>query len=162
MFPAMGKRITSSSNPQNNSPHETLHASEGKGSYCLNLDHWAQSWAGFPKLDVPVGEKIVEEFKPFLQALGDAGYSKKTLKRYADFLWALGGEVIRHVNEEPADRKLPARELLLRHIDETGGPYWPHAYNARDRNAFNSVCRRLYRFMTTGVLSRPTTKREEP
>ena len=99
----------------------------------MDLDRWAESWAGFPKLDVPVGEKIVEEFKPFLQALGDAGYSNKTLKRYADFLWALGGEVIRHVNEEPADRKLPARELLLRHIDETGGPYWPHVYNASDR-----------------------------
>ena len=117
-------------------------------SYCKDLDRWPQSWAGFPDLDVPVGERILEEFKPFLLSLTEKGLTKKTVKQYADYLWALGGELIRHVNEEEADRKLPARKLILNHIDETGGPYWPHAHNEHDRDAYDSVCRRLYQFIT--------------
>ncbi|MHB8408307.1 MAG: hypothetical protein ACYDHY_09515 [Acidiferrobacterales bacterium] len=117
-------------------------------AYCKDIDRWPQGWAGFPELDVPVGQRIVEEFKPFLLALIDQGRAQKTVKKYADYLWALGGELIRHVNEIEADRKLPTRKLILNHIDETGGPYWRHAHNARDREAYDSVCRRLYHFMT--------------
>ena len=117
-------------------------------AYCKDLDRWPESWAGFPELDVPVGERILEEFQPFLLALIEKGLTKKTVKKYADYLWVLGGELIRHVNDEEKDRALPARELILDHIDETGGPYWRQAHNEHDRDAYDSVCRRLYQFMT--------------
>lgn len=132
-------------------------------AYCKDLDRWPESWAAFPELDVPVGQRIVEEFKPFLSALINSGRSRKTVKRYADYLWALGGELIRHVNEEEADRKLPPRQLILDHIDETGGPYWPHAHNQQDRDAYDSVCRQLYQFMTGATHEiAPTNSSEDP
>jgi hypothetical protein len=135
--------------PKHSSSRAHTRAATRLTAYCKDLDRWPQSWAGFPELDVPVGERIVEEFKPFLLQLIQQDRAGKTVKKYADYLWVLGGELIRHVNEEEEkDRTLPARELILHHIDETGGPHWRHAQNERDRHAFDSVCRRLYRFMT--------------
>jgi hypothetical protein len=143
----MDKRKESISQRQSGPSQAALSPSAVLGVYRIDLDRWASSWAGFPELDIPIGNGIVEEFRSFLLALIEDGSSRKTTKRYADYLWALGGEVIRHVNGEPSDRNFPARELLLRLIDKTGGPAWPHAYDARDLDAYHSACRRLYRFM---------------
>ena len=46
--------------------------------YCKDIDRWAESWAGFPDLDVPVGERIVAEFTPFLLAVIAERRTKKT------------------------------------------------------------------------------------
>ncbi len=44
------------------------------------------------------------------------------MKKYADYLWVLGGELIRRVSTDEKVRKLPAWMLVLKYIDETGGP----------------------------------------
>ena len=46
--------------------------------YCKDIDRWAESWAGFPDLDIPVGERIAAEMKPFLLALIAERRTKKT------------------------------------------------------------------------------------
>ena len=117
-------------------------------TYCKDIDRWPESWAGFPDLDVPVGERIVAEFTPFLLALISERRTKKTVKKYADYLWALGGELIRHVSTDEKARKLPARTLILKHIDETGGPLWRHARDEQEHAVYDAVCRRLYQFLT--------------
>ena len=38
----------------------------------------------------------------------------KTVKKYADYLWVLGGELIRRVSTDEKARKLPARTLILK------------------------------------------------
>jgi len=116
--------------------------------YCKDIDRWAESWAGFPDLDVPVGERIVAEFTPFLLALIAERRTKKTVKKYADYLWVLGGELIRRVLTDEKARKLPARTLILKHIDETGGPLWRHARNEQEHAVYDAVCRRFYQFLT--------------
>ena len=116
--------------------------------YCKDIDRWAESWAGFPDLDVPVGERIVAEFTPFLLALIAERRTKKTVKKYADYLWVLGGELIRRVSTDEKARKLPARTLILKHIDETGGPLWRHARDEQEHAVYDAVCRRFYRFLT--------------
>ena len=118
-------------------------------AYCKDIDRWAESWAGFPDLDVPVGERIVAEFTPFLLALISERRTKKTVKKYADYLWALGGELIRHVSTDEKARKLPARTLILKHIDETGGPLWRHARDEQEHAVYDAVCRRFYQFLTS-------------
>ncbi len=117
-------------------------------TYCKDIDRWAESWAGFPDLDVPVGERIVAEFTPFLLAVIAERRAKKTVKKYADYLWVLGGELIRRVLTDEKARKLPARTLILKHIDETGGPLWRHARDEQEHAVYDAVCRRFYQFLT--------------
>ena len=117
-------------------------------TYCKDIDRWAESWAGFPDLDVPVGERIVAEFTPFLLAVIAERRTKKTVKKYADYLWVLGGELIRRVSTDEKARKLPARTLILKHIDETGGPLWRHARDEQEHAVYDAVCRRFYQFLT--------------
>ena len=74
------------------SPRASSDALATLKTYCRDIDSWPQSWAGFPDLDVPVGERIVAEFTPFLLALISERRTKKTVKKYADYLWVLGGE----------------------------------------------------------------------
>ena len=73
---------------------------------------------------MPVGERIVAEFTPFLLALIDERRTKKTIKKYADCLWVLGGEIIRRTHFEERDRRLSGRALLLKYVHERGGPLW--------------------------------------
>ncbi len=117
-------------------------------SLCKDIDQWPQSWAGFPE-DVAVGKTLLAIFKDFLNQQIANGRAKSTIKRHADYLWVLGGEIIREVcNEEDHDSgSLSGKALLLHHIDEEGGPYWRDASDEQELNAYDSVCRMLYKWM---------------
>lgn len=141
----MTKRATSSGQ---DASQGLLDATAKLAAYCKDVDRWPESWAFFPDLDGPVGERIVAEMKPFLLTLIAKHRTKKTVKKYADYLWALGGELIRHVVTDEKARRLPARTLILRHIDETGGPLWRHARDEQEHAAYDAVCRAFYRFLT--------------
>lgn len=115
--------------------------------YCKDIDKWADSWE-IDEGDIKIGHSIVEQFKPFIISLIEKGLSKKTVKLYRDYLWALGGELVRQINDNESERILSARELILKHIDDCGGPYWRHAYNEADEEKYNSACKKFFRFMT--------------
>lgn len=115
--------------------------------YCKNIDEWADSWQ-IDEDDIKIGRDVVEQFKPFIIILIEKGISKKTVKSYRDYLWALGGELIRQINEDESERRLSAKELILRHVDEHGGPYWCHAYDESDDARYDSVCRKFFKFIT--------------
>lgn len=115
--------------------------------YCKNIGEWADSWE-IDEGDIKIGEGIVEQFKPFIISLIEKGLSKKTIKLYSTYLWVLGGELIRQVNEDEDERQLTVRELILKHADNCGGPYWCHANNEADEEKYNSVCRKFFRFIT--------------
>ncbi|MHB1943187.1 MAG: hypothetical protein ACYCP0_09070 [Acidiferrobacteraceae bacterium] len=85
------------------------------------------------------------EFTPFLLALIAERRTQKTVKKYADYLWVLGSELIRRVRVTESARKLPARTLILKHIDEAGERLWRHARNGQE----HAVWRRLYQFLTS-------------
>src|SRR5687768_3206704 len=71
--------------------------------YCRGLDNWPRSWQGWKK-DLPPGEKLVHCFRPFLEELVGSDLSPKTIQKHVDNLWALGGEIIRDLNENPSLR----------------------------------------------------------
>ena len=114
------------------------------------MEEWSKNWAGV-EIDVKIGRAIIEQFKPFVVHLFDKKLSKKTIKMYLSYLAALGGELIRQVNDNSKERKLSARELILKYVNVDGGPYWRHAYNEQDNLKYNSVCKRLFRFMTENI-----------
>lgn len=118
--------------------------------YCDCMEEWPENWAG-EEIDVKIGCAIIEQFKPFIVHLIDKKLSNKTIKTYLSYLAALGGELIRQVNDDSKERKLPARDLILKYVDDCGGPYWRHAYNEQDDLKYNSVCKRLFKFMTENI-----------
>lgn len=119
-------------------------------SICKDIDQWPQNWAGFPH-DVPVGDKLVALFKDFLNQQIDKGRTKSTIKRHADYLWILGGEIIREICNDDEDDEaytLSGKTLLFQYIGDEGGPYWVDAPSEQELVAYDSVCRLLYKWMT--------------
>ena len=51
--------------------------------------------------DLPPGEQLVACFRPFLEYLAASDLSPKTIQKHVDNMWALGGEFIRDLNDDP-------------------------------------------------------------
>jgi hypothetical protein len=115
--------------------------------YCRGLDTWPRSWMGWEK-DLPPGEELVACFRPFLEDLVASDLSPKTIQRHVNNLWALGGEIIRDLNENPSLRRKSIEQILDDRIDEEGGPL-VYALELEEplQRAFDSTCRKLYRFL---------------
>jgi hypothetical protein len=115
--------------------------------YCRDLNSWPRSWMGEEK-DIPPGEKVVACFRPFLAALAASDLSPKTIQKHVDNLWALGGEIIRTLNETPSLRRKSIEEILDDRIDEEGGPL-VYALESEElqQRSLDSTCRKLYLFL---------------
>ena len=95
--------------------------------------------------DLLPGQQLLELFHPFLEHLAASNLSPKTIQRHVDNMWALGGEFIRDLHFDPAMRKKPAKQGLLKMI-ECGGPLLYHGGEA-EQNSFDSTCRKFRRFL---------------
>jgi hypothetical protein len=115
-------------------------------AYIRDLDRWPRSWMGLGK-DLPPGEQLLTEMKPFIEDLGSSNLSPKTIRRHVDNLWLLGGEIIRDLHEDPPLRKLSAERLLRKAVYEDGGPLIHNGSEAEQRS-FDSTCRKLHRFLS--------------
>ncbi len=109
------------------------------------IDEWPESWAGFEH-DIPVGKVILKEFQVFLHEQ-HSRLSRKTLKDYGDYLWALGGEIIRDTSENKVTEGDLDNDFLLKYVDAFGGPYWRHAVSEQDHERYDSICRRFYKYL---------------
>jgi hypothetical protein len=98
--------------------------------------------------DIPPGEKLVACFQPFLAALAASDLSPKTIQKHVDNLWALGGEIIRDLNETPSPRKQSIEQIPDDRIDEEGGPL-VYALESEElqQRSLDSTCRKLYLFL---------------
>jgi hypothetical protein len=124
--------------------------------YCRGLDDWPHSWMGWEK-DLPPGEELVASFRPFLEHLVRSALSPKTIQTHVDNLWLLGGEVIRHLNQDPSLRKLPAERLLQHVIGDDGGPL-VHNGSEEEQSSFDSTCRKLHRFLSLHSARQPAAR----
>jgi len=98
--------------------------------------------------DVPPGEKLVACFRPFLEYLVTrTDLSPKTIQKHVDNLWALGGEIIRDLNETPSLRKKKIEQILFDVIDDDGGPLIYGVSSEQQQRSFDSTCRKLQRFL---------------
>jgi len=68
--------------------------------------------------DLPVGEKLVACFQPFLEDSLASELSPKSIQRHVDHVWALGGEIIRDLNENPSLRRKPVEQILDDRFDD--------------------------------------------
>jgi len=99
--------------------------------------------------DLPLGERLVACFRPFLETLVASDLSPKTIQRHVDNLWALGGEIIRGLNENPSLKRKRIEQILDDRIDDDGGPL-VYALESEEllQRSFDSTCRRLHRFLS--------------
>ena len=98
--------------------------------------------------DLPPGEKLVACFRPFLQELIASDLSPKTIQRHVDNLWALGGEIIRDLHENPSLRKKRIEEVLAERIDDEGGPLvYAMESEEQQQRSLDSTCKKLHRFL---------------
>ena len=102
---------------------------------------------GFEK-DLPPGEKLVACFRPFLEHLVASGLSRKTIRKHIDNLWVLGGEIIRDLNEDPSQRKVPVERILFDLVDDEGGPLIHGGASEEEQRSLDSTCRKLRRFLS--------------
>ena len=98
--------------------------------------------------DLPPGEKLVARFRPFLEALVVSDLSPKTIQKHVDNLWALGGEIIRDLNENPSLRRKNIEQILEDRVDDEGGPLVYGVDSEEQQRSFDSTCRKLYRFLS--------------
>jgi hypothetical protein len=98
--------------------------------------------------DLPPGEKLVACFRPFLQALAGSDLSPKTIQKHVDNLWALGGEIIRDMNETSSLRRKSIDEILDHRIDDEGGPL-VYALESEEtlQRSLDATCRKLHLFL---------------
>jgi hypothetical protein len=115
--------------------------------YCRDLNGWPRSWMGWEK-DLPPGEKVVACFRPFLEHLVSSDLSPETIQKHVDNVWALGGEIIRDLNESPSLRRKSIEGILTETIHGEGGPLLSSAASEEQQRSFDSTCRKLHQFLS--------------
>ena len=83
--------------------------------------------------------------RPFLEHLAASDLSPKTIQKHVDNMWALGGEFIRDLHNDPSLRKKPVERVLSGMIGY-GGPLLYHGGEDEQRS-FDSTCRKFRRFL---------------
>lgn len=116
----------------------------GLEHYCRDLNGWPRSWMGLEK-DLPPGEQLVTLLRPFLEHLAASNLSPKTIQKHVDNVWALGGEFIHDLHNDPALRRRTVDQVLSKMI-EFGGPLLYDGGEDQQRS-FDSTCRKLRRFL---------------
>lgn len=105
---------------------------------------WPKSWAGTAD-DIPIGETIVNEMKPFITHLASKRLTAATVRRHLDNCWVIGGEIIRHINYYPEMAKTEPCTLLLDSIRAGEAPL-VHDASEEEQRAFDATARKLLRF----------------
>lgn len=117
---------------------------------CAKLNAAMDAWPGAWKVtdgDVTMGRRIVEGMRPFVVALVAKGMSRRTINRHLNNLWLLGGEIIARAHRDARLHRKKEQELLQTFVDDEGGPLCQHNTTEAEQRAFDSTCRRLYRFL---------------
>ena len=118
--------------------------------YVKDIEKWPESWM-IDRPDLATGQALLAVLEPFIQHLVDWGLSKRTFKRHADNLWALGGEIISRVNSNPPQREQSARSLVMDSIDDEGGPILSDAFSPDAQQSFDTTCRKPHRFLKSSA-----------
>jgi len=109
------------------------------------MNEWPESWAGDTK-DEPIGRAIVELMRPFVVHLQTQGLTRTTVRRHLDNLWAIGGEIIREINDHRKLRSKPPEQLLLDAIEYGEAPPLSSANETEQRSA-DSTARKLLLYL---------------
>jgi len=112
------------------------------------IDSWPSTWKICHE-DIEYGKKIIKLMKPFIEALSDT-FSPRTVKRYADNLWLLGGFAIELINRDKKNRHGEPCFFLTTFIDSFDGPLI-HDLSEEEQRSFDSTCRKFYKYLVENI-----------
>jgi hypothetical protein len=72
----------------------------------------------------------------------------KAIQKHVDNLWALGGKIIRDLNENLSLRRKSIEQILGDRIDDEGGPLIYGMDSEKHQRSFDATCRKLNRFLS--------------
>lgn len=111
-----------------------------------DLYKWPRSWMGSKK-DFEYGKKLLPFMEEFINHLMGQNLSRKTLKEYIDYLWLLGGTIIKDVCIYKGYKTEPL-EKLMEAIEGHG--CLPEGYEnmtARELASFKRMCSKFEEFL---------------
>jgi hypothetical protein len=109
------------------------------------MEQWPNSWAG-SDADIPVGNGLVAEMRPFIVHLCSLGLVRSTVRNHLDNCWAIGGEIIRDVVMQSGNRRLPPKKLLLDAIALGDAPL-VYGASEEEQRGFDATARKLWKFL---------------
>jgi hypothetical protein len=111
-----------------------------------DLGKWPESWMGTEK-DLEYGKKLLPFMEKFIHCLMGQGLSRKTLKDYVDWVWLLGGGIIKEVSLYRNYKKDPAKKLLET-VEGGGCPPGDYESMAKSELAgFKKMCGHFEEFL---------------
>jgi hypothetical protein len=108
----------------------------------LDLDKWPGSWMGTEK-DLRYGKELLPFMEKFIHYLMTQGLSRKTLKEYVDWIWLLGGGIIKEVSICREYKKNPAKKLMEA---VEGGGRLPDGHEEMSKGELESFARMCGKF----------------
>jgi hypothetical protein len=112
---------------------------------CPDFNDWPVRWHEVAE-DVPYGRGLLDAMRLFVVHLIDSGLKDKTIRNHMDYLWLLGGEVIRSVSLNE-DYNIPPAEKLRRSVDKEGGIYCRHLGSELEEVSYQATARKLHKFL---------------
>ena len=106
---------------------------------------WPDRWKGLEE-DKIYGERLLKYFEPFVYQLAISSLTIKTIKKHIDNLWLAGGELIREVSMNGEYGRSPL-DLISANFGMDGGPYCRHLETVDELRAYDSSCRKFYKFL---------------
>ena len=111
-----------------------------------SIDGWPASWS-YEARNESFGRELVRALRPFLASIASSSLAETTLRRHFANAWQLGGEVVRAASQDSVLVRLEGPELLLRFVDEEGGPILSSYASEAEQRAFDSTCRKVFKFL---------------
>lgn len=111
-----------------------------------DFDEWPESWMGVSE-DLVYGNALMPWFAGFLQALYAEGLSRKTFTRYRDYLWLLGGTIIRRVSLFEEYQVDPLEKLRESVADDGILPDHYDQMTQAELKAFERMCRKFEKYL---------------
>jgi hypothetical protein len=112
---------------------------------CPDFPEWPERWMGVDK-DLPYGEPLLAVIRPFAEDLIARGLKRRTIQRHLEYLWLLGGEIIRDVGMDD-QYDIPPVRRIREAVGLDGGPYCRHLYSEQEMHFFDVTCRKLHKFL---------------
>ncbi len=111
-----------------------------------DFEKWPESWMGTEK-DFEYGKKLLPFMEKFIHYLIAQGLSRKNLKEYVDWVWLLGGRIIKEVSIYRQYKKDPAKKLL--EAVEAGGclPDEHEGMSQSELASFSRMCGKFEEFL---------------
>ncbi len=111
-----------------------------------DFDKWPETWMG-TEMDLGYGKKLLPFMEKFIHFLIAQGVPRKTLKEYVDWLWLLGGRIIKEVSIYKEYKKEPKKKFMEA---VKGGGCLPGGHEGMSKSelaSFQNMCGKFEEFL---------------